>query len=126
MAVWNEPDAERRRAAVRELWTADASTSSSRRRRCGRPPAPRLRPLVLEARGHDALEARVTRAYQEFVARAPSCSAPPATPIGSATWSSSAGRWCPATAATWPGRGLEVLVLDADGRIAADYQFIES
>ncbi|MEU7428230.1 hypothetical protein [Streptomyces sp. NPDC040750] len=69
VAVWNDPDAERRRAAMCELWSADAV-------HVWQPPREILQVaeglgfdrLVLEARGHHALKFRVTRAHKEFVA----------------------------------------------------------
>jgi hypothetical protein len=69
VAMWNEADAERRRTAIRELWSADAVHVL-------RPPQEIRQTatglgfpeLLLEARGHEALEYRVTRAYEEFVA----------------------------------------------------------
>jgi hypothetical protein len=36
MSLWNEPDRERRRRLVPELWTEDGAQISSRRRRCTR------------------------------------------------------------------------------------------
>ncbi|OKJ76602.1 hypothetical protein [Streptomyces sp. CB02460] len=126
VAVWNEPDAERRRAAVRELWSADAVHVL-------RPPQ-EIREaaeglgfdrLLLEARGHEALDVRVTRAHEEFVA--------PGTFVfrsrGNAdrlhdvvkfTW-----EMAPRDGGEAAGVGLEVLVLGPDGRIVSDYQFIE-
>jgi hypothetical protein len=69
VAVWNEPDATRRRAAVEQLWSNEASHTLQ-------PPediraaAGALGVAVdLEARGHDALEERVTKSHDEFVAR---------------------------------------------------------
>jgi hypothetical protein len=52
VAVWNETDPESRRRAVRTLWTANG------------------REFVEAAvfRGHDELFARITSAYEEFVA----------------------------------------------------------
>ena len=38
VAVWNQPDAERRRKAITQLWTEDGVQHSNRRRRCARPP----------------------------------------------------------------------------------------
>jgi hypothetical protein len=52
MAVWSEPDPDARHAAVADLWAADGTE-------------------FLEAkqyRGHEELTARVTRAYEAFVA----------------------------------------------------------
>jgi hypothetical protein len=125
-AVWNEPDTQRRRAAIRELWSADAVHVLQ-------PPQEMLRSaeaigfdrLVLQARGHDALQSRVTRAYEEFVA--------PGTYVFRSR--GNAGRLHDVVKFNWEmvakdggevaGVGLEILILGPDGRILSDYQFIE-
>jgi hypothetical protein len=126
VAVWSEPDADRRRAAVRALWADDAVHVLQ--------PPLELRQaaaglgfdhLVLEARGHDELEARVTRAYQEFIA--------PGTFVFQAAGAAErlrevvTFRWVmvPRGGGEPAGAGLEFLVLGPDGRIVGDYQFIE-
>ena len=126
VAVWNEPDAERRRTAIRELWSADAVHVLQ-------PPEEILRTAeglgfarpVLEARGHHALEFRVTRAYEEFVA--------PGTFVfrsrGNADRLHDVVKFnwemAPRDGGEAAGVGLEILVLGPDGRIVSDYQFIE-
>ncbi|MEU7869240.1 hypothetical protein [Dactylosporangium sp. NPDC049140] len=126
VALWNEPDPNRRREAVRELWARDAVHVLQ-------PPA-ELRAVaaglgfdrpVLEARGHEALERRVTRAYEEFVA--PGAFAFRARGDGERLRDVVKFRWemVPTAGGDVAGVGLEVLLLDPDGRIAADYQFIE-
>ncbi|RGA04072.1 hypothetical protein DI270_015245 [Microbispora triticiradicis] len=126
VAVWSEPDPERRRAAIRELWSPDAVHILQ--------PPQEMRQaaeglgfdrLVLEARGYDALELRVTRAYEEFVA-------PGAFVFRSR---GDAERLHDVVKFRWEmvargggdasGIGLEILMLGADGRIVSDYQFIE-
>jgi hypothetical protein len=126
VAVWSEPDAERRRAAVRELWSADAvhilqPPQEMRQAAAGLG----FSGLVLEARGHKALEERVTRAYEEFVAPGTfefrSCGdAERLNDVVKFRWQmvSRAGD-------DVAGTGLEILHLGADGRIVSDYQFIE-
>jgi hypothetical protein len=126
VAVWGEPDTERRRAAIRDLWTADAVHVLQ--------PPKEMRQaaeglgfdrLVLEARGHDALESRVTRAYEEFVA--------PGTFVfrsrGDADRLHDVVKFhwemVPRAGGDVAGVGLEILTLGADGRIVSDYQFIE-
>lgn len=126
VAVWNEPDAERRRAAVRELWSADAVHVLQPPREM-RQAAEGLGfdRLALEARGHDELELRVTRAYEEFVA--------PGTFVFRSRGDASRlrdvvkFRWemLPRSGGDVAGIGLEILVLGADARIVSDYQFIE-
>jgi hypothetical protein len=126
VAVWNEPDPARRRAAIRELWSADATHVLQ--------PPDQMRTaaaglgfdrLVLQARGHDALEARVTRSHQEFVAP------------GRFVFRSrgDADRLHDVVKFHWEmahrdggavaGVGLEILLLGPDGRIERDFQFIE-
>ncbi|MEU2020884.1 hypothetical protein ABZ565_01705 [Streptomyces sp. NPDC016469] len=115
-----------RRAAVRELWSADALHVL-------RPPkeireaadGPGFDRLLLEARGHDALDFRVTRAHEEFVA--------PGTLVfrsrGNADRLRDIVRFSRETAPRDGGEaagvGLDILVLGADGRIVSDCQFIE-
>lgn len=51
LQVWNEPDPDARRQLVRDLWAADAVEYTD----------------ANEYRGHEALEARVTKAHTQFV-----------------------------------------------------------
>jgi len=51
LAVWNEPDPESRRAAISSLWETDGVEYLE----------------GIQIRGQDALEGRISRAYQEFV-----------------------------------------------------------
>ncbi|WP_327001702.1 hypothetical protein OHA72_42245 [Dactylosporangium sp. NBC_01737] len=126
VAVWGEPDADRRRAAVRELWSDDAvhvlqAPQELRQAAAGLG----FDRLVLEARGHAELESRVARAYHEFVA--------PGTYVFRARGDADRlrdvvkFRWemVPRDGGAPAGSGLEILVLGADGRIVGDYQFIE-
>ncbi|MEU1085230.1 hypothetical protein ACFYPN_11300 [Streptomyces sp. NPDC005576] len=126
VAVWNEPDGERRRAAIRELWSADAVHVL-------RPPQDILETArglgfdqpLLEARGHHAWELRVTRAQEEFVA--------PGTYVFRSRGNTDRLRdvvrftWemAPRDGGEVAGVGLEILMLGPDGRIVTDYQFIE-
>jgi hypothetical protein len=69
LALWNEPDGDRRRRMIAELWTQDG-------RHILQPPQ-ELREIaarpgigltaVLEARGHEEIEARATSAYEHWV-----------------------------------------------------------
>src|SRR5918995_4170076 len=65
VALWNEPDADRRRRRIAELWTEDG-------RHILQPPQEirgiAARPgiamtAILEARGYEEIEARAARAY---------------------------------------------------------------
>ena len=51
VAVWNEPDADRRRRAITELWTEDGAHLSK----------------TLEGRGYAGLEARGAGAYEKWI-----------------------------------------------------------
>ncbi|MDO3701878.1 hypothetical protein Q3W71_09310 [Micromonospora sp. C28SCA-DRY-2] len=126
VAVWNEPDPERRRTAIAALWSPDAVHVLQ--------PPQEMRQtaeglgferLTLEARGHDALELRVRRAYERFVA--------PGTFVFRSHGDADRlhdvvkFRWemVPRAGGDAAGGGLEILILGADGRIGNDYQFIE-
>jgi hypothetical protein len=70
VALWNEPDPERRRAVIAELWTADGvhilQPPQGVREIAARPGIGLT--ARLEARGHAALEARATSAHEQFIA----------------------------------------------------------
>jgi hypothetical protein len=125
VAVWNEPDADRRRKAITQLWTQDGvqllqppQEVREAAMRLGLTP-------TLEARGHDELKVRVTRSYEEFIA--------PGKFVFRARDNVARLRnvvkfnWemVPTGSGEAAGAGLEILILDDDGRIQIDYQFIE-
>src|SRR5262245_36823231 len=69
VALWNEPDADRRRRTIAELWTEDG-------RHILQPPREireiAARPglaltAILEARGYEEIEARAASAYEHWV-----------------------------------------------------------
>lgn len=126
-AVWTESDAELRRKTIQELWAEDGAhilqpPQEIRQAAAGLG----FTSATLEAHGHDQLEVRVTRAYEEFVAP------------GQFTFKArdNADRLHNVVKFTWDmvpvgggeaaGTGLEILLLDGDGRIETDYQFIET
>ena len=125
VALWNEPDADRRRRTIASLWAEDG-------RHILQPPQ-EIRDIaaqpgiglaaILEARGYERIEARVTSAYEHW---------------GGSEGLSFRGRddadalgdvvkfhW---EAVTKDGElfgvGLNFLVLAADGRIERDYTFV--
>ncbi len=126
VAVWNQPDAELRRKAIRALWAEDGAhilqpSQEIRKAATGLG----FTSTVLEARGHDALEVRVTRAYEESVAPGeftfrPRDNADRLHDVVKFNW-----EMVPSGGGDVAGAGLEILILDEDGRIKADYQFIE-
>ena len=126
VAAWNEPDASRRRQAIAGLWAEDGAHVlqpplgiSQAATALGFPAA------TLVARGHDELEFRVTRSYEEFIAQGkyafrPRDNARRLGDVVKFNWEMVAAGGEVAAV------GLEVFVLGADGRIKADYQFIEA
>jgi hypothetical protein len=109
VAVWNEPDADRRRECIAALWAEDGAHFTP----------------SLEARGYRALEARVTGAYEKWVK------------AGGFVFRSArnvethhAGvrfNWemVPAAGGAPAAVGFDFLVLADDGRIRLDYQFLD-
>jgi hypothetical protein len=125
LALWNEPDADRRRRTIATLWTEDG-------RHILQPPQ-EIRAIaaqpgigltaILEARGREQIEARVASAYEHWV--------------GSEGLSfrgrDDAERLGDVVKFHWEavtkdgelfGVGLNFLVLAADGRIERDYTFV--
>lgn len=127
VATWTEPDAALRRKAIEELWTEDGAHILQ-------PPAEfrqaaaglGFASAALEARGHDELETRVTRSYQDFVAPGeftfrPRDNADALRNVVKFNW-----EMVPSGGGEAVAVGLEILILGPDGRIETDYQFIES
>jgi hypothetical protein len=125
IALWNEPDADRRRRMIAELWTEDGRhvlQPPDEVREIAAGPGIGL-PAILEARGYEQIEARAASAYEH---------------------------WVGSEGLTFRGRddvdrvgdvvkfhweaigkdgevfavGLDFLVLAADGRIERDYTFV--
>jgi hypothetical protein len=126
VAVWNEPDAELRRKAIHDLWAEDGAHILQPPQEIRQAAAELGFPsITLQALGHEALEVRVTRAYREFVAPGkfifqPRDNADRLGEIVKFNW-----EMVPAGGGEPAGAGLEILVLDEDGRIKTDYQFIQ-
>ena len=125
VALWNEPDAGRRRQMVAELWAEDG-------RHILQPPEEireiAARPgiglaAILEARGHDEIEARAAGAYEHWVGSEGLTfrGRDDADRLGDVVklhWEAVAGD------GTVFAVGLSFLVLAADGRIERDYTFV--
>ncbi|MFE0705135.1 hypothetical protein [Streptomyces sp. NPDC058872] len=127
IAQWNEPEAERRRRLIREVW------SEGGHQVLVNPPegirdtaaAYGLPFPAVEVRGHDAMYQRVTRAYEMFVASGEFVFEQEGEVIRHAG---------AAVALTWvmrsrrdgsvAGSGLEVLAFDADGRVRSDHEYV--
>jgi hypothetical protein len=125
MALWNEPDADRRRRMITELWTEDGShilQPPEEIREIAAQPGIGL-PAILEARGYEEIEARAASAYEHWV--------------GSEGLSfrgrDDVQRLGDVVKFHWEAVakdgeifavGLDFLVLAADGRIERDYTFV--
>jgi hypothetical protein len=126
VAVWNEPDAELRRKAIAELWTEDGVQILQPPQEIREPAEALGLTPVLEARGHTALETRVARAYDAFVA--PGEYTFRARPNADRLHNVIKFNWemVPTSGGTPAAVGLEIFILAPDDRIQTDYQFIES
>jgi SnoaL-like protein len=108
VAVWNETDPTARRKAIGELWAPDGVHYVATR----------------EARGYQALEARVVGSHEKNVRdggyrfRAAK-NAQALRNVVTFNW-----EMVPARGGAVAAVGLEFLVLDERGRIVTDYQFI--
>ena len=127
LALWNEPDPERRRRLIAELWTEDGSQilqPPQEMREIAAGPGLGLA-ATLEARGHAELEARAATSYERWV--------------GSDGLSfrrrDDVDRLHDVVKFHWEAVspngevtavGLDFLILATDGRIRRDYTFIES
>jgi hypothetical protein len=109
IAVWNEPDTDLRRKGVISLWADDGANLTR----------------TLEARGYEALEARVTRAHEKwvkderFVFRARKGVAHHHNVV-TFSW-----EMVPSAGGRVATLGSELFILADDGRIQFDYQFLE-
>jgi hypothetical protein len=125
MALWNEPDADRRRRMIAELWTEDGRhilQPPQEIREVAAQPGIGLT-AILEARGYAELEARAASAYEHWVA----------SEGLSFRGRDDADRLGDVVKFHWEAVakddelfavGLSFLVLAADGRIERDYTFV--
>ena len=127
LALWNEPDADRRQRMIAELWTDDGSQilqPPQEMRAIAASPGLGL-VATLEARGHAELEARAATSYEHWVGSEGLSfrGRDDAERLGVVV----KFRW---EAVTNDGEtaavGLNVLVLAADGRIERNYTFVEN
>lgn len=115
MAMWHEPDAEHRHAIVRGLWAEDAENITRR----------------FKARGMAEVIARVDRAHDEWVVDKHFMFRPrggkPAAHTADAHNQLVKFSWemLPRGGGPVEAHGLDVFMLDDDGRIAKLYQFAE-
>lgn len=108
-AIWNEPDETVRRQRVAELWTKDGAHFTA----------------TLVARGHDEIAARVARAFDRFVKQGEFRFR--TLENIDAHHDSIKFNWAmyPADGGMAATVGFDFFLLDENGLIRADYQFIE-
>jgi len=109
VGMWHEPDGARRRAIVESLWAADAENNSRR----------------FAIRGLEEIVARVARAHDEWVAQKKFVF----RPIGNTDAVGNVVKFfwemVPRDGGPREALGLDIFVLQDDGRIRALYQFAE-
>lgn len=127
IAQWNEPDLQQRRRLIRQVWDEDGYQLMVN-------PPQEIRDTAaaygvpfpaVEIRGHDAMFARVTRAYEMFIADGQYVFERHGEPVRHAG---------AAVALTWvmrsrvdgaiAGSGLDVLTFGPDGRVHSAHQFV--
>ncbi|MFF2083351.1 nuclear transport factor 2 family protein [Nocardia sp. NPDC058176] len=106
-AVWNEPDPTRRRKAIAELWTEDGVEYTE----------------AGEYQGPEAIEARVTSAYEQFVATGGFVFVPAEDAVTHNNAVMFSTQMVPAAGGIPVWSGAVFMLLDQDGRIRHDYQF---
>lgn len=109
VAVWNEPDASARRTAIAVIWSEDARACTG----------------GADYAGLTAIEGRVTKAHEEFVAQKGFLFR--AIGTADAHHDGVRLRWemIPAGGGDVVSAGTQFLLLNADGRVRYDYQFID-
>jgi hypothetical protein len=125
LALWNEPDPDRRRRTIAELWTEDGRhllQPPEEIRKIAAQPGVGL-PAILEARGHEEIEARAASAYEHWVGSEGLSfrGRDDADRLGDVVkfhWEAVTQDGSPIAV------GLNFLILAADGRIERDYTFV--
>lgn len=107
VALWNEADPKRRRARIAELWASDGVHFTR----------------SLEARGYDAIEARVSGAYEKFVAGEGYVFKPYGAADDHHNGVRLSWQMVPARGGEIAAIGTVFIVRGEDGRIRCDYQF---
>ena len=108
--IWNEPDTERRRQTVRDLWQADARHLAH----------------SIEAFGHEGIEGRVRTAYEKWVKEKGNIFRLRDGVDGHHDTIKLRWEMLPADGGDVISIGFDFLVLGEDGRIRTGYQFIEA
>jgi hypothetical protein len=125
-SIWIEPDPEKRRRMVPEIWAPDAVHVLDPPQEVREAAANMRMRSTFVSRGHAELEERVASAYEQFIAPGEFMfrGRDDAQRVGDIV----KFRWemFRKSDGETMGVGLEVVELDADGLITRDHQFIES
>jgi hypothetical protein len=125
ISVWNEPDVERRRVMIKELWSRDATQLLQPPMDIKASAAAIGMTPILEIRGHDALEHRVTTAYERFVAPGEFYFRPGANPDRLRAMVKMHWEMVRKSDGEIMAAGLNLLFVDDEDRVVTDYQFVE-
>jgi hypothetical protein len=106
VAVWNEADPGRRRERIRALWAPEGTT-------CNR---------LLDARGYEAIEARVAGSWEKWL-RDGNYAFRPKTAVSNHAVVKVDWEMVAVPGGRVEGAGRSFLVLDPNGRVDHDYQF---
>jgi hypothetical protein len=108
VALWNEPNADLRRKSIEELWVPGGANYTQ----------------SMEAVGYDALETRVAKAFEAYVGSGVYRFRSVEPPVGHHNAAKVQWEMVGVADGRVASIGLEFLVLDDDGRIVSDHQFI--
>jgi hypothetical protein len=109
VALWNEPDVERRRQSIAELWAEDGAHFTP----------------SLEVHGHAALEARVAGAHEKWVKTGGFVFKSAQNADGHHDTVRFNWEMVPAAGGEPAAVGFDFLMLGDDGRIRLDFQFLD-
>jgi hypothetical protein len=127
IAQWNAPSPDERRLLIRDVWTEDGYQIMVNPPQGIRETAAQYGVPVpsVEIRGHDAMYARVTRAYEMFIADGEYVFEQQGEVVRQAG-AAVALKWVMRSRAdgSIAGSGLEVLTFGPDGRVRTDHQFV--
>ena len=127
IAQWNEPSPDERRRLIRDVWTEDGYQIMVNPPQGIRETAAHYGVPVpsVEIRGHDAIYARVTRAYEMFIADGEYFFVQQGEVVQHAG-GAVALNWvmCSRASGSIAGSGLDVLTFGPGGRVRTDHQFV--
>jgi len=109
VGVWNEADPEARRRTIASLWSKDGATLHNTAEN--------------SARGYEAIEARVASAYEKWVRTGGFVFRPRTNVDAHHDVVKFGWEMVPAAGGEAAATGVDVFILDDDGRIRVDYMF---